>query len=65
MNYLQAVAEAVSEVEVDQETTSVADQARALSISAWLGLLATVTARLNIVISRIKVRLLFSNLNID
>lgn len=47
--------EAVSEVEVDQEIASVADQARVLSIGAWLSLLSTVTSRLNTVIARVKV----------
>lgn len=47
--------EAVSQVEVDQETASVADQARVLSINVWLTLLSSVTARLNIIIARVKV----------
>lgn len=50
----QVVVEAVSEVEVDQEAASVADQARVLSIGVWLTLLSSVTARLNIIIARIK-----------
>lgn len=50
----QAVVEAVSEVEVDQEAASVADQARVLTISAWLTLLSSVTSRLNVVIARVK-----------
>ncbi|XP_042889930.1 vacuolar protein sorting-associated protein 54-like [Penaeus japonicus] len=50
----QSVVEAVSEVEVDQEIASVADQARVLSIGAWLSLLSTVTSRLNTVIARVK-----------
>lgn len=51
----QGVAEAVSQVEIDQETASVADQAKTLSISAWLALLSTITSRLNVVIARVKV----------
>nr|XP_045625589.1 vacuolar protein sorting-associated protein 54-like [Procambarus clarkii] len=50
----QGVVEAVSNVEIDQETASVADQARVLSIGAWLSLLSVVTSRLNIVIARVK-----------
>lgn len=53
-NVKQAVVEAVSKVEIDQEAASVADQARVLSISAWLSLLSTVTSRLNTVIARVK-----------
>lgn len=55
INIFQSVVEAVSEVEVDQEIASVADQARVLSIGAWLSLLSTVTSRLNTVIARVKV----------
>lgn len=47
--------EAVSEVEVDQEAASVADQARVLTISTWLTLLSSVTSRLNVVVARVKV----------
>nr|XP_053640278.1 vacuolar protein sorting-associated protein 54-like [Cherax quadricarinatus]XP_053640279.1 vacuolar protein sorting-associated protein 54-like [Cherax quadricarinatus] len=50
----QAVVEAVSKVEIDQESASVADQARVLSIGAWLSLLSVVTSWLNIVIARVK-----------
>ncbi|KAG7177534.1 Vacuolar protein sorting-associated protein 54-like 1 [Homarus americanus] len=50
----EAVVEAVSKVEIDQEIASVADQARVLTISAWLSLLSVVTSRLNTVIARVK-----------
>lgn len=53
---MQAVAEAVSVVEVDQETTSVIDQAKVLHIPEWLALLNEVTKRLRTLIQqRVKV----------
>ncbi|XP_076055991.1 VPS54 subunit of GARP complex scat [Oratosquilla oratoria] len=51
----QAVVEAISQVEIDQETASVADQARVLSLSSWLGLLASVTHKLINVLQRVKI----------
>ncbi|CAL4068333.1 unnamed protein product [Meganyctiphanes norvegica] len=51
----QAVVESISEVEVDTNISSVADQARVLTIASWLTLLSAITSRLNIVIHRVKV----------
>ncbi|KAK3887502.1 hypothetical protein Pcinc_008414 [Petrolisthes cinctipes] len=50
----QVVVEAVSKVEADQDTVSVGDQARVLAITTWLTLLSTITARLNIIMARVK-----------
>ncbi|RXG73376.1 Vacuolar protein sorting-associated protein 54 [Armadillidium vulgare] len=50
----QVVAEAVSKSEVDLETTSVADQARALNVPEWLVLLGDVTNSLRVIIQRVK-----------